>query len=140
VHGEIGLVRGLFVNKNGTCKTCDVSMRGCGMCRAKKVDKNGSEDCQTHQKLLRKILLHYDSNECFEGHNIYKKLCPITVGFDAHVRNVRKGSRPIDRISLVGVELLVVPLLAFDKQSPVNLSTNASPSLPGRIQYSKICM
>jgi hypothetical protein len=51
----------------------------------------------------------------------------------------RKDER-LDRISPVGVELLVVPLSVFDKQSPVNLSTDASPSLPGRIQYSKICM
>jgi hypothetical protein len=62
------------------------------------------------------------------------------VHVDAHVRYVRKGSRWIDQISPVRVELLVVPLLAFNKQSPVNLSTDASPSLPGRIQDSKICI
>jgi hypothetical protein len=53
---------------------------------------------------------------------------------------VHKGSRRIDRISPVGVELLVVPLSAFNKQSPVNLSTDASLSLPGRIKDSKICI
>jgi hypothetical protein len=92
-----------------------------------------------------KSLLHYDCSKRLEGDNIYKKLCPITIGWarypvNAHVRYMRKGRmNRLTRSLQPGFELIVVPLSAFNNQSPANLSADAMPSLLGcRIQYSKM--